>query len=81
MKAPSAVLVVLAPLKAPPRFGPRRLNALMELRSGQRMGHMTAQRKDPPSPPAGKDTAAPVQAPLIQAPATPGTRQGYTGGR
>ena len=43
----------------------------MELRSGQRLADMAAQRQDPPSPPAGKDTAVPVQAPLIQAPATP----------
>ena len=43
----------------------------MELRSGQRMGDMAAQPKDPRSPPVGMDESAPVRAPVIQAPPTP----------
>ena len=43
----------------------------MELRSGQRLGDMAAQRQDPQSPPDGKDESAPVHAPVIQAPPTP----------
>ena len=49
----------------------RRPCALMELRSGQRLGDMVAQLQDPRSPPVGRDASAPVQAALIQAPATP----------
>ena len=66
-----ALLVVKVPLPVLHASTRARSFALMELRSGQRLGDMAAQLQDPQSPPSTSEAAAPVQAALIQAPATP----------
>ena len=56
-----ALLVVKVPLPVLHASTRARSFALMELRSGQRLGDMAAQLQDPQSPPSTSEAAAPVQ--------------------